>query len=121
MDQLRQLAKMLEDAGYIQKTRRGYELTPQGVRKIGEKALTDIFQHLKKDQIGQHEIDRDGSAGERTDITKPYEFGDPFLLDLPKTVMNAVQREAAPASPVKLGRATSRSIAPSTSTRSRPC
>lgn len=92
MNQLSEIAKLLEDAGFIRKSRRGFELTPQGVRKIGEKALTDIFQELKKDKIGQHEIDRSGGAGERIDITKPYEFGDPFLLDLPKTVMNAVQR-----------------------------
>jgi uncharacterized protein with von Willebrand factor type A (vWA) domain len=101
MDQLAHLVKMLEEEGLIKKTRRGYELTPQGVRKIGQKALTDIFQHLKKDKVGQHEIDRIGSAGERTDTSKPYEFGDPFLLDLPKTVMNAVQRNGA-GSPVKL-------------------
>ena len=89
---LEQLAKILEDAGYVKKTRRGYELTPAGVRKIGEKALTDIFFNLKRDRIGQHDISRQGGAGERTDVSKPYEFGDPFLLDLPKTVMNAVQR-----------------------------
>ena len=93
MDQLGQLAKVLEDAGYIKKTRRGFELTPQGVRKIGEKALTDIFAQLKRDRVGSHEINRMGGAGERTDTSKPYEFGDPFLLDLESTVMNAVQRE----------------------------
>ncbi len=48
LDQLRQMTKILEDAGYIQKTRRGYEMTPRGVRKIGQKALTDIFQHLRR-------------------------------------------------------------------------
>ena len=90
--QLQQLTKLLQDAGYIRKTQRGYELTPQGVRKIGEKALTDIFQDLKRDRVGQHDLDRFGGAGERTDVSKAYEFGDPFLLDLPKTVMNAVQR-----------------------------
>ena len=101
MDQLQQMTRMLEEAGYIQKSRRGYELTPQGVRKIGEKALNDIFQDLKRDRMGQHDLTRDGGAGERTDITKGYEFGDPFLLDLPKTVMNAVQRGGV-GSPVKL-------------------
>ena len=95
LEQLRQIAHMLEDAGYIRKTRRGYELTPQGVRKIGEKALTDIFADLKRDRIGQHDLRREGGAGERTDVTKPYEFGDPFLLDIPKTIMNAVQRGRA--------------------------
>jgi uncharacterized protein with von Willebrand factor type A (vWA) domain len=83
---------MLEEAGYIRQTRRGYELTPQGVRKIGEKALTDIFADLKRDRIGQHDLRREGGAGDRTDVTKAYEFGDPFLLDIPKTIMNAVQR-----------------------------
>ena len=96
LDQLRQLARMLEDAGYIRQTRRGYELTPQGVRKIGEKALTDIFADLKRDRTGQHDLRREGGAGDRTDVTKPYEFGDPFLLDIPKTIMNAVQRGEGP-------------------------
>jgi uncharacterized protein with von Willebrand factor type A (vWA) domain len=101
MQQLSQLAQMLEDAGYIRKSRKGFELTPQGVRKIGEKALTDIFHELKKDKVGQHELRFGGGPGERIDVSKPYEFGDPFLLDLPQTVMNAVQREGA-GSPVKL-------------------
>ena len=101
MQQLQQLTKLLEEAGYIKKTRRGYELTPQGVRKIGEKALGDIFQDLKRDRLGQHDLRHAGGAGERTDVTKEYEFGDPFLLDLPKTVMNAVQRGGV-GSPVRL-------------------
>jgi uncharacterized protein with von Willebrand factor type A (vWA) domain len=101
LDQLSKMAQTLEDAGLIKKNRRGYELTPQGVRKIGEKALEDIFLHLKHDKSGQHELNQMGTAGERVDVTKPYEFGDPFLLDLPKTVMNAVQRNGA-GSPVRL-------------------
>ena len=101
MEQLSQIAEMLEEAGYIRKNRKGYELTPQGVRKIGEKALADIFQELKKDQVGQHELHSGGGPGERVDVSKPYEFGDPFLLDLPRTVMNAVQRGGG-GSPVKL-------------------
>ncbi|CAN5624887.1 VWA domain-containing protein [soil metagenome] len=95
MDQLGRLAQMLEDAGFVRPTRGGYELTPQGVRKIGEKALSDIFSQLNRDRIGQHEFKRSGGAGERIDVSKPYEFGDPFLLDLEATVMNAVQREGA--------------------------
>ncbi len=101
MAQLQQLTKMLDDAGYARKTNRGWELTPQGVRKIGEKALTDIFHDLKKDRVGQHDLRQAGGVGERTDVTKEYEFGDPFLLDLPKTVMNAVQRGGV-GSPVQL-------------------
>ncbi len=98
MGQLQRLAQLLEDAGYVRKTRRGYELTPQGVRKIGEKALTDIFADLKRDRTGQHDLRREGGSGDRTDNTKPYEWGDPFLLDIPKTIMNAVQRREEAAS-----------------------
>jgi uncharacterized protein with von Willebrand factor type A (vWA) domain len=101
MEELAKIARTLEEAGLIKETRRGYELTPQGVRKIGEKALEDIFLHLKRDQVGQHESNHRGTAGERIDVTKQYEFGDPFLLDLPRTVMNAVQRQGA-GSPVQL-------------------
>ncbi|MGH2550414.1 MAG: VWA domain-containing protein, partial [Thermomicrobiales bacterium] len=101
LDQLSKMAATLEEAGLIKKNRRGYELTPQGVRKIGEKALEDIFLHLKHDKNGQHQINSVGTAGERIFVTKPYEFGDPFLLDFPKTVMNAVQRQGA-GSPVRL-------------------
>lgn len=101
VDQLRQLTKILEDAGYIQRSRRGYEMTPRGVRKIGQKALSDIFKHLKRDRIGNHEMPAQGGGGERVDASKPYEFGDPFLLDLPRTLMNSLSREGV-GSPARL-------------------
>lgn len=101
LDALRQITRLLEEAGYIQRTRRGYELTPRAIRKIGQKALREIFQHLKRDRFGQHQIERSGRGGEPIEETKPYEFGDPFLLHLPRTVMNAVQREG-PGTPVRL-------------------
>lgn len=95
LEQLQQLAKVLEDAGYIEKKGNRYELTPRGMRKVGQKALRDIFSQLKKDSFGKHKTSFVGSGGERTDVSKKYEFGDPFLLDLEKTVMNAVFREGA--------------------------
>ncbi len=101
IQQLRELTKMLEDAGYIRKNRGGYEMTPRGIRKIGQKALNDIFQQLKQDRIGQHEMDRGGFGIERIDESKRYEFGDPFLLDLPQTLRNSVYREG-PGSPLSL-------------------
>ncbi|MCX2728484.1 VWA domain-containing protein [Thermomicrobium sp. 4228-Ro] len=101
LEALRQITRLLEEAGYIQRTRRGYELTPRAIRRIGQKALREIFQHLKRDRFGQHQIERSGRGGEPSEETKPYEFGDPFLLHLPRTVMNAVQREG-PGTPVQL-------------------
>jgi len=92
-EQLQQITKVLEEAGYIQKNGSAYELTPRGTRKIGQKALQDIFAHLKKDSFGKHPIQAHGHGGDRTDDSKIYEFGDTFLLDIKQTLMNSVQRE----------------------------
>src|SRR5205823_3197615 len=49
IEQLKELMKMLEEAGYIQKKGNRWELTARGIRKIGQKALQDIFNKLKRD------------------------------------------------------------------------
>jgi uncharacterized protein with von Willebrand factor type A (vWA) domain len=92
IEQLKELMKMLEEAGYIQKKGNRWELTARGIRKIGQKALQDIFNKLKRDAFGRHISPFRGVGGERTDESKVYQFGDPFLLDLEKTLMNAVHR-----------------------------
>jgi uncharacterized protein with von Willebrand factor type A (vWA) domain len=93
LEQLKQLTKLLEEAGYIVKKGNRWELTPRAIRKIGQKALRDIFQHLKRDSFGKHESRFRGAGGERIDDSKVYEFGDSFLLDLQRTVMNGVMRQ----------------------------
>jgi len=92
VEQLKELMKMLEEAGYIQKRGNRWELTARGIRKIGQKALQDIFNKLKRDGFGRHVSPFRGVGGERTDESKAYQFGDPFLLDLEKTLMNALHR-----------------------------
>lgn len=101
IEQLRQIMKLLEDHGYIQKNGETYELTAKGIRRIGQKALRDIFSKLKKDAFGKHETDFRGTGGERSEETKAYEFGDPFQLDLEETLMNSLVREGA-GTPVKV-------------------
>jgi uncharacterized protein with von Willebrand factor type A (vWA) domain len=93
LDALDDLARRLEAAGYL--TRRGdrLELTPRGSRRIGQKVLDDLFAKLRRDAFGGHRIDRAGRGGEREETTKPYEFGDPFHLDLRRTLANALTRE----------------------------
>src|SRR6266849_1401994 len=92
VEQLKELMKMLEEAGYIQKKGKNWELTAKGIRKIGQKALQDIFNKLKRDGFGRHVSPFRGMGGEPTDESKAYQFGDPLLLDLEKTLMNAVHR-----------------------------
>jgi uncharacterized protein with von Willebrand factor type A (vWA) domain len=100
VEQLKELMKTLEEAGYIQKKGNRWELTARGIRKIGQKALQDIFNKLKRDGFGRHVSPFRGTGGERTDESKTYQFGDPFLLDLEKTLMNAMQRGVG--TPLKL-------------------
>ena len=101
LERLRELTQKLKDAGYLEEKGGELQLTARAIRKIGEKALGDIFAHLKRDRFGRHEVDHRGAGGDRTDDVKPYEFGDPFLLDLKETLMNGVRRNGA-GSPVRL-------------------
>ncbi|MDP3879545.1 MAG: hypothetical protein Q8Q07_04460 [Dehalococcoidales bacterium] len=101
MDRLRGITKVLEEAGYINLKGSKYELTPRGMRKIGQKALEDIFAQFRRDRIGGHNLNLKGTGGERIDETRPYEFGDEFHIHLQKTIMNALYRETA-GLPVKL-------------------
>jgi uncharacterized protein with von Willebrand factor type A (vWA) domain len=101
LDQLKNLLEILEEAGYIRKKGNTWEMTPRGTRKIGHKALAEIYQNLKGQSFGKHKVAEFGRYGERADDTKPYEFGDPFHLDLKQTMMNALNREG-PGSPVSL-------------------
>jgi uncharacterized protein with von Willebrand factor type A (vWA) domain len=92
MDRLAKLAKQLADAGLIDQREGRFELTPAGMRRIGHQALADLFDQLSKDRIGNHRTTFTGTGHDREETTKPYEFGDPFNLDLSKTVHNAVRR-----------------------------
>ena len=101
LDQLRQLLEILEEAGYIRKKGNSWELTPRGNRKIGERALAEIYANLKQQNFGKHNVAEFGRYGERADDSKRYEFGDPFHLDLRQTLMNSMHREG-PQVPVSL-------------------
>jgi len=101
LEQLKKFLEILEEAGYIRKKGNGFELTPRGTRKIGQRALGEIYRQLKKDSFGKHEVREGGRGGERTDTTKKYEFGDPFYLDIQKTIMNSMYREG-PGLPIRL-------------------
>ncbi len=103
VEQLKELMKMLEEAGYIQKKGNRWELTARGIRKIGQKALQDIFNKMKRDGFGRHVSPFRGVGGERTDESKPYQFGDPFMLDLERTLMNAIHRRGT-GTPVALAK-----------------
>jgi uncharacterized protein with von Willebrand factor type A (vWA) domain len=101
LQQLQQLTDVLEKTGYIWKDAGRWKLTPKATRRLGQKALREVFDHLKRGRFGRHEVSRMGVGVDRSDDTKKYEFGDSFLLDVQSTLMNSLRREGV-GSPVRL-------------------
>jgi uncharacterized protein with von Willebrand factor type A (vWA) domain len=89
---LQELAKMLEEAGYAERTGKRLELTPRGARRLGQGVLDELFGKLRRDVFGGHENRSSGAVGERDVGSRPYEFGRPFDLNLPRTLSNALTR-----------------------------
>jgi uncharacterized protein with von Willebrand factor type A (vWA) domain len=104
LQQLRDLTRALEEAGYLERDGGRLELTPRAARKLGMRALTDIFSRLRRESLGGHPLPRAGGGGEPTDETKRWEHGDPFAVDLNRTLFNAMARGgAASGPPIQLG------------------
>ena len=100
LEQLRRMTEALEAAGYINRVGGRYELTPKGVRKIGHKALQEIFTLIRKDRLGGHPTTSNGAGGEMLEETQKYQYGDPFNINLQRTLLNSVQRAAG--TPVRI-------------------
>ena len=91
LERLAELTEMLEQAGSDRAEGRAARAHAEvGCGKIGSNALRDLFAKLTKDTIGQHETSSIGHGHERTYDTKAYEYGDPFQLDLNRTIRNAL-------------------------------
>ncbi|HUE59963.1 MAG TPA: VWA domain-containing protein [Acidimicrobiales bacterium] len=101
LEQLAKLARQLADAGLVDQKEGRLELTPRGLRRIGQYALSDLFSRLIKDRMGRHVVERVGVGHERAYETKQYDWGDPFNLSIERTVRNALAR-SGPGTPVRL-------------------
>ena len=97
LERMAEITKMLTDAGLVEQREGRLELTPKGMRRLGQNALAALFKKLDRDRMGVHELERSGYGHERNYQTKPYEFGDPFNLHIERTIRNAIVRgETAP-------------------------
>jgi len=95
LDELREIERMLSESGMVSRHGGRLELTPKAIRKLGERALRTVFERLELGRAGSHEIHAAGGFGEPTGQSRPWQFGDPFRLDLQATLRNAVLREGA--------------------------
>lgn len=100
LERISELAEELKDAGLIEQREGRMELTPRGMKRLGQNALSELFRHLDKDLLGKHEIDSKGFGHERSFQTRPYEWGDSFDINLERTIHNAIMRGER--SPVRL-------------------
>ena len=89
---LKGVEQMMIEEGYLMQSGEGLKLTPKGMRKIGDKALREIFQVLNKNRWGGHNTAKQGNQGSLLEETKKYEFGDPLNVNISETVKNAMQR-----------------------------
>ena len=95
-ERLQEMTKMLEEAGYLER---------EGDRARADRAghpqdrREGAARHLRRTSSAIASAATPSSAAARaaTAPTTPsaYEFGDPFLLDLQETLMNAVERTGA--------------------------
>jgi uncharacterized protein with von Willebrand factor type A (vWA) domain len=93
VEALRRIERELERQGYLTRNGGRLELTPKGVRRLGDTALRRIFTDMNfGGRSGDHDQQDAGQAGELTGTTRPWEFGDEQPLDVPATVRNSLLR-----------------------------
>ena len=101
MERLQAMIKQLEEAGYLRRNGDRLEMTARGMRKLAQSALREVFSEMKKDRLGRHEVFTRGDGGEYTGETRQYQFGDPFDLDMNRSLFNSVLRNG-PGKPLRM-------------------
>ena len=89
---LKQIERMLEEAGLVSRRDGRLDVTPRGARKLGERALVRVFEELRRDREGTHDARDTGGLAEPTGATRPWRFGDAGQIAVQRTVFNAVVR-----------------------------
>lgn len=91
-DYLRQLA---EQQG-LERTKRGFQLSPKAYRLFQGRLLEQIFSTLAPSRTGRHQGPIEGQGAVELQATRPYEFGDSVAhMDIPASFTNALLRQGA--------------------------
>ena len=98
---LQRMESLLHEAGYLVDDVGGARLSPRGIRRLGERALREMFTSLKRAGSGEHEAEFPGPGSARGAVVRPFEGGDPFQIHLTETLLRAASR--APGVPIRLG------------------
>ena len=92
----RQFTEALQATGEVDYDEQSdiYKITPGAARKIGEKALKEVFSRLFTDGMGRHHATFTGEGNVEMTPTRPFEFGDSLTsLDLPGSLLNSAIRQ----------------------------
>jgi uncharacterized protein with von Willebrand factor type A (vWA) domain len=85
------LVRQLIQKGYLKDSPKW--LSAKGFTSIGGRILSDVMKALKAGEYGMHETQDLGSGSLILDTSKKYEPGDDMrLLNVPKSLLNAIQR-----------------------------
>lgn len=100
-EQIQALIQEMLDAGLLQRDDDAtLRLTPRMQRGIQHRAFLEIFRNLRPSILEGHDTPEPGARGDRSEGTRPYQFGDPVSeLDLGASLRNAIQRLATPDAP----------------------
>ena len=91
--QVEELMRQMAKQQGLEKTKRGYQLTPQAYRLFQGKLLEKIFSQLQASRSGRHQGPIVGEGAVELQSTKEYEFGDSVSqMDIPQTLVNAMLR-----------------------------
>ncbi|HWB12015.1 MAG TPA: hypothetical protein VG826_22510 [Pirellulales bacterium] len=109
IDELNALAQQIEDyvrelaeRQGLERTRRGFQLTPKAMRLFQGRLLERIFSQLQASRSGRHQVNVVGEGAVELERTKPYEFGDSVAnMDVPASFTNALIRRG-PGLPVRM-------------------
>ena len=98
-----EIVDLIQKEGLIEKDDEGnFRVSPKGIRRIQESALTELFQAFQRDATGKHDTARKGEGSVRLDDSKPYVYGDSLSnLNLHETLKNAMIRQGG-GTPIRL-------------------
>jgi len=107
--QVQELVERAATEQGLDKSGRGYQLTPKAVRSFQGKLLEQIFSDLSPSKTGRHQAAAVGDGAVELVPTRPFEFGDSVAhLDLPGSLTNTMLRTFSeggtigPGSPLRL-------------------
>jgi uncharacterized protein with von Willebrand factor type A (vWA) domain len=93
--QVQDLVEQMASQQGLERTKRGYELTPKAMRIFQGKLLERIFSALAPSRTGRHQGTVQGDGAVELVPTRPYEFGDSVAhMDIPGSLVNAMLRTA---------------------------